>query len=149
MLSTYDIQGGAARAAYRIHNMLCSRGLESTMMVQFKTTDDDSVIGPSSNTAKVINRLRPIIDNLPLKLYKKRYKQIWSGGWLPKNIENKIAPLNADIINLHWICQGFLPSSAILKLKKPLIWTLHDCWAFTGGCHYPFECNKYQKNCGS
>jgi glycosyltransferase involved in cell wall biosynthesis len=149
ILSTYDNQGGAARAAYRIHNMLRSRGLESTMMVQYKNIDDHSVIGPSSKTAKVINRLRPILDNLPLKLYKKRQKQVWSVGWLPKNIERQITPLNVDIINLHWICKGFLPSSAILKLKKPLIWTLQDCWAFTGGCHYPFECTKYQKNCGS
>jgi glycosyltransferase involved in cell wall biosynthesis len=35
------------------------------------------------------------------------------------------------------------------KLKKPLVWTLHGCWAFTGGCHYPYDCTRYQKNCGA
>ena len=30
-----------------------------------------------------------------------------------------------------------------------MIWTLRDMWAFTGGCHYSFDCDKYQLKCGS
>jgi hypothetical protein len=24
----------------------------------------------------------------------------------------------------------------IEKIKLPIVWSLHDMWAFTGGCHY-------------
>jgi glycosyltransferase involved in cell wall biosynthesis len=36
----------------------------------------------------------------------------------------------------------------ISKLKRPLVWTLHDMWAFTGGCHYTGDCERYLKSCG-
>jgi glycosyltransferase involved in cell wall biosynthesis len=52
------------------------------------------------------------------------------------------------LIHLHWISGGFLRIESLSKIKLPLAWTLHDSWAFTGGCHIPFECNHYQKDCG-
>src|SRR5690606_6310361 len=37
----------------------------------------------------------------------------------------------------------------LVKIKAPIVWTLHDNWAFTGGCHIMWECEKYKKSCGS
>ena len=57
----------------------------------------------------------------------------------------------ADIIHLHWFNQGFLSLDGLDKLfmlNKPVVWTLHDMWAFTGGCHYSGECSEYVENCG-
>jgi glycosyltransferase involved in cell wall biosynthesis len=34
------------------------------------------------------------------------------------------------------------------KFNRPIVWTLHDSWAFTGGCHVPFDCTRYRENCG-
>ncbi len=62
------------------------------------------------------------------------------------------AILAADAINLHWINQGFLSLRNIAQLAqlgKPIIWTLHDMWAFTGGCHYNRGCMGYQAQCGN
>ena len=43
---------------------------------------------------------------------------------------------NADIIHLHWI-PGFVDlKSFFRKNTKPVVWTLHDCWPFSGGWHY-------------
>jgi glycosyltransferase involved in cell wall biosynthesis len=42
---------------------------------------------------------------------------------------------NADILNLHWIA-GLLSIRDIARLRKPIVWTLHDMWAFCGGEHY-------------
>jgi glycosyltransferase involved in cell wall biosynthesis len=36
----------------------------------------------------------------------------------------------------------------LARIKVPVVWTLHDTWAFTGGCHYPEHCTGYQSNCG-
>jgi len=57
----------------------------------------------------------------------------------------------ADVLHLHWINQGFLSLKNIRQLAslgKPIVWTLHDMWAFTGGCHYSGDCDHYQKSCG-
>jgi glycosyltransferase involved in cell wall biosynthesis len=35
----------------------------------------------------------------------------------------------------------------IAKIKAPIIWTLHDNWAFTGGCHIMWQCEKYKYKC--
>jgi glycosyltransferase involved in cell wall biosynthesis len=58
---------------------------------------------------------------------------------------------NADIIYLHWTQGGFLNIRNIeqlAKLRKPIIFFMHDMWAITGGCHYSFSCEKYKINCG-
>ncbi|MCP5108397.1 MAG: glycosyltransferase, partial [bacterium] len=34
-----------------------------------------------------------------------------------------------------------------LRLGKPVVWTLHDQWSFTGGCHYSAGCDKYKTRC--
>ena len=33
--------------------------------------------------------------------------------------------------------------------KFNIVWTLHDSWPFTGGCHIPYDCNKYKNKCFS
>jgi glycosyltransferase involved in cell wall biosynthesis len=56
---------------------------------------------------------------------------------------------NFDIINLHWIAR-FLSLNNLFelsRLNKPLVWTLHDMRAFTGGCHYSADCDKFVSNC--
>ena len=44
---------------------------------------------------------------------------------------------------------GFLRVETLKKFKQPIVWTLHDMWPFTGGCHYDDECGKFQQSCGN
>ena len=37
----------------------------------------------------------------------------------------------------------------IPKIRTPIVWSLHDMWAFTGGCHYTNECLNYLKGYGN
>lgn len=56
----------------------------------------------------------------------------------------------ADIIHLHWINQGGLSLNNIAQLQalgKPIVWTMHDMWPFTGICHHAKECKQYQSAC--
>jgi glycosyltransferase involved in cell wall biosynthesis len=58
---------------------------------------------------------------------------------------------DTDLIHLHWINFGLLSVEGIAalgQLQKPIVWTLHDMWAFTGGCHYSGACTNYQQACG-
>ncbi|MBS3914681.1 MAG: glycosyltransferase [Bacteroidetes bacterium] len=59
---------------------------------------------------------------------------------------------NADIIHLHWINKGFISLSGlkkIIELGKPVIWTTHDMWLYTGGCYHNRGCNHFTVNCGN
>lgn len=66
---------------------------------------------------------------------------------------HKITQLNPDIIHLHNIhdfCLNFPMLFRYLKRKKiQVVWTLHDCWAFTGHCaHYEMaKCEKWKNGC--
>jgi glycosyltransferase involved in cell wall biosynthesis len=71
-------------------------------------------------------------------------------GYSGFNVAELESIIHSDIINLHWITSGFLSPLNIknlLDLGKPIVWTLHDMWAFTGGCHYTAGCENYQNDC--
>jgi glycosyltransferase involved in cell wall biosynthesis len=118
------------------------------MLVQEKKSDDYTVLGSSSKRTKAIAKIYQVLDRLPLRCYRRRNPEMWSIGWIPRNIEKPIASLCFDIINLHWIGGGFVPVSFLKKTNRPLVWTLHDMWAFTGGCHYDRSCGRYKYSCG-
>ena len=52
------------------------------------------------------------------------------------NILDQIDYFNPDIINIHWIGNEFISLKQISKIKKPIIWTLHDMWLYSGAEHY-------------
>jgi glycosyltransferase involved in cell wall biosynthesis len=57
----------------------------------------------------------------------------------------------ADIINLHWVALFFQSPTTLRKLLdlgRPVVWTLHDQWAFSGGCHFSAGCRGYEDTCG-
>ena len=149
-LNTHDTHGGAARAAYRLHRALLAENIDSKMLVQKKTSDDDTVIAPTSKFEKGINLLRPTLDNLPLQQYKNRTQSLFSPAWLPfSQIPKKIAQINPDIVHLHWIAGAMMSVQDIAKIDKPIAWSLHDMWAFTGGEHYDEDQQHYLEKCGN
>ncbi|MDI1235715.1 MAG: glycosyltransferase [bacterium] len=56
---------------------------------------------------------------------------------------------SADIIHIHWINKGFISLGDLTKFKKPIVWTCHDIWAVTGGCHITNECQQFITGCGN
>ncbi len=144
-----DIQGGACRAAYRLHQSLHGIGVPAQMLVQNKVSDDRFVIGAKTLLRQKLSNFRESLDALPVNLYKQRENTTFWSEWLPDTINNKVNKLNPDIINLHWICGGYLQIETIGKFNKPVAWTLHDMWPFTGGCHYSGDCDRYTQSCGN
>jgi glycosyltransferase involved in cell wall biosynthesis len=147
-ISTSDIDGGAARAAYRLHRGLKNLNLDSKMLVKEKSSNDISVIAPELSLSQGLARVKLTFDALPLKLYTQR-KSLLSIHLLPDFSSSKVAKISPDIINLHWISAAFIQIETLAKLRRPLVWTLHDMWTFTGGCHYTGDCENYTKSCGS
>ena len=150
-MSTRDVAGGAARAAYRLHQGLLQAEVDSHMLVQNQASGDATVIAPRSKLQRGIAAIRPALSQIPFSLYRDRDHtiNIYSSQWLPNNLTAKIEQINPDIINLHWICGGFVPIETLAKLNRPLVWTFHDMWGFTGGCHYSGDCDRFTESCGA
>ncbi len=150
IVNTSDTQGGAARATYRLHKSLLAQNIESQMLVQNKSSDDFTVLSEERKIRKYFNKLRPAIDSIPTRSYKDKTKTLFSPSWFGfSGIANKINEIGPDIVHLHWVCGGMITIEDIARIKAPVVWSLHDNWAFTGGCHIMWECEKYKESCGA
>lgn len=68
-----------------------------------------------------------------------------------KNLTRHPLVRQADVLHLHWVNQGLLSLRGISQLGalgKRMVWTLHDTWAFTGGCHIFTYCDRFRQSCG-
>lgn len=73
--------------------------------------------------------------------------------WATKKLIKQMDELKPDIIHLHNI-HGFYLNYPLLfdylsTLDTPVVWTLHDCWPFTGHCAQPIyaHCDRWQEQC--
>jgi glycosyltransferase involved in cell wall biosynthesis len=148
-VSFSDIGGGADRAAYRLHLGLLKEGVESKMFVWRKKSDTDTVVTPANTLQKLNALFSPRLERDLKRIRAGKTTSLFSPAIMPgANMVSQLASTPADIVNLHWICGGLLSIEELQKINKPIIWTIHDMWAFTGGCHYADNCQKYQQRCG-
>jgi glycosyltransferase involved in cell wall biosynthesis len=144
ILSTADIDGGAARAAYRLHQGLKALGEPSQMLVRVKLSNDRSVVAEQS----LLTKLGPMLNTRPILRYPNRKKKLFSSNVFPDALAKKVAAINPDVVNLHWIGNGFLQIETLKRFNCPIVWTLQDMWPLTGGCHYSEDCDRYTQTCG-
>ena len=106
---------------------------------------------------------------------KNKYEdQIYIGTWLDRVVSERLAyifglngyfnvintwlfirklkKIKPDLIHIHSLCDSYLNIrmffSYIRDSRIPVVWTLHDNWAFTGRCAQ-FRCEKWMEGCGS
>ena len=149
IMNTNDTEGGAARCAYRLHNGLKDNGVTSTYVVQNKYSTDVDILTSQKKLSRVAAVVRPQLDILPIRLYRNRVQGYFSTGLMTRFNSSSINNLSPDVINLHYVAEGFLPIESLKRFKQPIVWTMHDSWPFTGGCHLPGGCERYQQSCGA
>lgn len=149
-----DTTGGAAVAAMRIVEALNKSDVDARLLVAEKKSDKSYVESIADNridkTRLFYNFIKEIASYYPHEKNKET-RFAWSAGSSGFNISKHPLIKKADIIHIHWINQGFISInglSKLIKLNKPIVWTLHDMWSFTGGCHYVGDCNNFHNNCG-
>ncbi len=150
LINTSERTGGAAVAAGRLMEALKNNGIKAKMLVRDKQTDKLSVV-----------ELKRSWRNLWRFTWERMV--IWMANRFQKdtiflvdiaNVGTDITGLpefkQADVIHLHWINQGMLSLGDLQKIfnsGKPVVWTMHDMWTFTGMCHYAGDCTHYQEQC--
>jgi glycosyltransferase involved in cell wall biosynthesis len=137
IVSHSDKGGGAARAAYRLQSALVRHGVESRMRVASKLSDDWRVEGPVGKLSKSWGLLRAMLGQLPTRLQRTENSILHSPAAIPSNLAKDLNRSAADLINLHWVSRDMVSIEDIGRINKPMVWTLHDSWAFCGSEHYP------------
>jgi glycosyltransferase involved in cell wall biosynthesis len=135
-ISKSDISGGAARAAYRLHHSLRQIDIDSNMQVASKSSGDPRVKCHSSKVGRMVTEARSGIGMVASSVLKttnpvRHSLSLLSSGWV-KSLNSS----NADVINLHWIGDETMSIREIGQIRKPIVWTFHDMWAFCGAEHY-------------
>jgi glycosyltransferase involved in cell wall biosynthesis len=157
-ISSFDVVGGAAIAAYRLHQGLQLIGTSSQMLVAQKRSNDETVVAVSppgqSITARLQRRLKARYLAREMDHYRST-REIKRGLFSDDRTADTASLVNvlprADVYNLHWVA-GFVDYGKFLRAIGPeqrVVWTLHDMNPFTGGCHYTFGCNNFVKACGA
>ena len=141
VISTADKHSGAGRAGYRLFGGLKKKVNKPLMIVRDRYTADKAVIKTVIDDE--LYQAESYLYNFMAKtlIHDRRTSLSNTLFTLPYpgyDITGFEIFKLADIINLHWITkfQSTATIGEILSIGKPVIWTLHDQNAFTGGCHY-------------
>ena len=142
---TTGVKGsGAARATTRIIKSIssfCSVGVLTPASGYMGAT----CIYQSTRMNRLWQLLKPRMANYLLKItYPDFPDRARSLGIAPSNYSSLINKMDVDVVHLNWINGEFMSIRDVGGIKKPIIWTLHDMWAFSGVEHiashpYDFE----------
>lgn len=161
-LNTSDV-GGAGIAAKNLHLALLEKNIASTFVSKFQLGDSFKaneilkneepkwfalrLYDKLKNSALSRLKLNESIESYYLKGHSNEYEH-FSFPWSDLEPETLSSIMEADIIHLHWVSDGFIDPRKIFKfLNKKFVWTLHDMNPFTGGCHHNDGCTKFEENC--
>lgn len=158
--------GGAANAASRIHHPLVSTGVDS----QFYFGLNDKQVATDATSHQVSfpdprpGFLGTAISGKIQRRRQRRIHRLYDRHLADRSIDGETfsmaelseptrldwASLNADVAHLHWISffADYPTFFNSIPASIPLVWTLHDMNAFTGGCHYAGGCQRFESGCG-
>ncbi len=155
-LSSKD-SGGAGGAARRMHEAILKAGADAVMIVLDKATTSERVAEveipipgldksqPSAQLFYAFNLIQQRLSNYP----DRKIPSMFTSTEAIINFTDLAAVFEeADIIHIHWI-DGFFDyknAPQVFRNKK-IVWTLHDMYQFTGGCHYALDCQNYTTGC--
>lgn len=156
-ISTYDLTGGAALAAFRLHQAMAKReDCNSSMLVMGKKSQGQDIV-KARFSKKFFERFRDRMEQSRVANDHSRHasalknvelfsddRGIWNDS-IRENVKG------ADLLQLHWVSQflNYRPFFQHVPQNVPLVWRLADMNAFTGGCHYDEGCGRFEDACGS
>lgn len=133
--------GGAGVACMRLHEEMLNSGIDSKVLTVL-----DSTIPMHGHFS-----LRTTVPDFDKSFRNYKRKQITDGilvrfngktrelfSFPDSGFRTEDHPLvkEADVIHLHWVAGMIDVTRFFATVKKPIVWTLHDAWPFTGGFHY-------------
>jgi glycosyltransferase involved in cell wall biosynthesis len=151
-LATHDGRGGAARATRRLHAGLRALGVDSRVLVRERYSREPGIVAfdDAAPPARRRERARRLAEEAA-RADARRPHEAFSSDRTALGADLLAAIPPADLYNLHWV-GGFVDWAEVLlplSRRAPLVWTLSDLNALTGGCHYDLGCGRYREACGA
>lgn len=135
--------GSTGRIVEQVHNFLEKEGYQSFVAYSaFNSTQVD--------TFKIENQFQNYLRRGLNRTLGRRYGHSLLGT---RRLIQNIKKISPDLIHLHNIQQNSVDFPRLFKFLKnygvPVVYTLHDCWAFTGGCYHftTLGCKGYLTGC--
>ena len=148
-LAQSDREGGANRAAYRLHTALLRAGVGSTFHCGRKLGEGTDVVEAApAIAARAASTVAAYLNARALRAYPNRGPAAFSPVKLSYGRLDANLLARADVVCVHWIAGAFLTPAKLARIRRPLVWRLSDLWPFTGGCHYPGTCRQFESECG-
>jgi len=155
LCNTTDTGGGAATAACRLLGEFVRQNVNASLLVLIKKSQhahivsvdeicDESVFSKLLRDAR--RKLNYYYTGFRWRQYKNK-KNINLNDTFISFIGNSLKQVEFDILHLHWIEGGFINFTELQKINKPIVWTIHGSFPFTGICHH-LLCEKYKTQCG-
>lgn len=144
-------RGGAAKATRRIAQAVQSQGHtvhiltipQGIVPVHALERKQSMTVNGKLAFRRIAERLPALLGNLSLTTAEYSAARHWL------DLSAAIPDIMPDVVNLHWVNYGQISPEGLAALQIPVVWSLHDMWAFTGGCHHSLDCERYISNCGS
>ncbi len=144
-ITAFSGWGCTGRIAEGIHNVLVDDGCESVIAWGRLNTAQSNV-----PTIKIGTKLDYQVHGLYTRLTDKCG---FGSKYATKELLKEIDKFNPDIVHLHILHSYFINIEYLFKYLKEkdiqVVWTFHDCWAFTGHCCYfdLVNCEKWKTGC--
>ncbi len=128
--------GGAGLAAKRLNYALRSNKVDSCLVgIDVFNGDGNSRFQPSL--------ISKALTHIPIPIKNNKYRVLQNKLQITSSFPDAFADITkhpviaeADIINLHWVGGMINYNSFFRKIKKPIVWTLHDMNPFSGFSHF-------------
>ena len=146
-INTAADTGGAGIAMARLHQGLVRQGHDSRILARLRRSPQPDVLTipealgmQQTFVSRFLNNARMQLDAwfvLP---------QVYSST---KQLLRSELFEQADVVQFHNLHGWYFDYELLpqISARKPVIWTLHDMWAFTGHCAYSYKCVRWQKGC--
>lgn len=136
--------GSTGKIAEQIGKTAQASGWQSYIAFGKRVNDSSSTLIRVGNKCDIINH------GIQTRLFDRHGLASVSAT---KDLIKELEGLDIDVVHLHNIHDYFINYKLLFGFLKernlPIIWTLHDCWPFTGHCgHFDFlGCDKWQTHC--
>lgn len=139
-------------APLRIHKAVKGVGVDSKIVTLKSSVSRDDIYEVKRHFLyRCLNKIISYKENYLLGKFKEKENVPFSFGQMGISITKNKMIQQADILHLHWINGQFLSYKEINKLAnmgKTIVWTFHDSWPMTGGCHVRYGCDRFMQACG-
>lgn len=145
MVAESEGPGGAGRSASQLRQALSDAGVDARLFT--RPGGDEGSAGAA--VKRSVAAVRAKVEFKAVE-FRARDRTAWfSAGLLPDAKWAKIRRFAPDVVSLHWINAGHVGIETLPLYPGPMVWTLHDMWPFTGGCHVDEGCGRYRDACGA